>query len=490
MATATIILDNSGWAYGIRQGADMLAQGLETVEDAQAWADDRGILVTVDLATRRIEWQLVPAYRQDAIQFLIGEINKKARKLGIGGADLRFGQPEEREVSIRAPDGNGYRKAKRMCVTLTGFVAVPRIAGWRVAAVLDHTLRTADEPNNLLGSVDRTFALPEKFRTVAGLCEHCGMNRRRSKTVVLVGAAGDTKQVGLSCLKDYTGSDPTGALASLASFDSLSRCQDADWDDEAGFARCQERAWDVHEFLLVAAAVIRVDGFFSRAKAEDQNCAATVDTVLDAFRALRKEGPAGKTACMYYPAESGSEIEALHARDAAVVDVALAWGRDLQADGSYEHNLRVACRAHKVIPKTAGLLTSLIPAYQRMLARAAEALEKAKHPEAAPPVIGKEGERLEIDVQLLGVSSFEGTFGPTTIYKFATPEGARLVTFASGRGLYVADDKGDREAIVGDNVRIRGTVKGFSEFRGVTETQLSRVAIAPPAKVKKIRKAA
>lgn len=467
--------------YAIRIGSSVLDDRFDTVAEALAHAATLGRTPVLTLGVRYVDWR-VPAYRVEAIQAIVAEINKKAAKRGTGGAQVSFGAPYTTKVEIATASGDVI-KADRVVRRMQAFVETPKIAGWHFRAVLDHTLWTAEAPANVISTRDREFALPDGYRTAAPTCDHCGKVRRRGKTVVVQHDSGAIKQIGLTCMEAYLGSDPLGGLAALASFDELGRACDGEEDEGFAFSK-SPRQWPLGEYLAAVATCIRVDGWMSRKLAEDKMTTATADNARDLLTAWRK-GPETKIERDALARYGGGPSLA----DCAEATAAWEWCKAIEASSDYDHNLRTIAHAGFVAIKWIGLAASMVAAYQRDLNRRAAEAAKAARGDGGVH-LGKIGERLELEVEVIGSRTIEGYYGATQLLKFQADDGSQLMTFASGSGLRVPDGDSDREIKIGDKIRIRGTVKDHKSFQGQAETQLSRVALAPPPKAKKARKAA
>ena len=93
----------------------------------------------------------------------------------------------------------------------------------------------------------------------------------------------------------------------------------------------------------------------------------------------------------------------------------------------------------------------------------------ANRPDAVLPVAdkdktyGAEGERIDVDVTVIRKNCFSGMYGITYIISMVTADGAMLVS----KGKFVAD--------VGENIRIRGTIKEHSRYNDQMQTVVQRV---------------
>ena len=106
--------------------------------------------------------------------------------------------------------------------------------------------------------------------------------------------------------------------------------------------------------------------------------------------------------------------------------------------------------------------------------------------------VAEVGARIEFDVTLEWTFTFEGNFGPVTLYKFIDADGNLLVWFASNSfcpGPVSPDNfEPNEEIAVGQRVKIKGTVKKHEERDGIKQTVLSRVAESLTKAEKKARK--
>ena len=85
---------------------------------------------------------------------------------------------------------------------------------------------------------------------------------------------------------------------------------------------------------------------------------------------------------------------------------------------------------------------------------------------------GEVGQKLEIEVTYTGCSSFETVYGWTTVYRFDTADGAHLVwktgADLGGNDWYIEN---------GDKITIKATIKDHKEYRGIEQTELTRLKV-------------
>jgi hypothetical protein len=300
--------------------------------------------------------------------------------------------------------------------------------------------------------------LPARFRTTGTECEHCNAARMRKDVFVCHNAErGEWKQIGRTCVRDFLGHDPARLLAAFVAVSVIGK----EFGDFIGGGHAYP-TFDTVSMLEYTAACIRVDGWTSRAKAEQFGKTATASFVGDCF--ARGETGA-KARARYEPSEADKKT----AREA------LDWVRGplatQETHSDYEFNL-VASLRHEVIDgRTFGIAASSVQAYLRATSREAE-LNMKRAANAASVFVGAEKERLrDIPVTIEFKTLVESDFGASYLLKMRRADGCLFSWFCSGNGA--ADFK------AGDAVLVTGTVKAHREYKGTKETQLTRCKLAP-----------
>lgn len=343
-------------------------------------------------------------------------------------------------------------RVKYLTVQLDG--SRPVIPGWRFVATLEHL---SDEAN-LIRAVPGEEIDP-RFRTAPSWCDHCKTERRRIDTfLVYETATGTFKQVGSTCLKDYTGWADPHALASwlqiLGTLDHLLTEPTEGWSP----GRYGGYAYPPEEVLAHAAAWIRTDGWVSRGRARvDYTIGpATADKVAHDLNYCKYQYLTGADRC-----EEHLDVED---RDRIEAAKGLAWAQDLTGDlNDYLYNVHTLARAEAWEPAHLGLGCSIISAWHRAEERAINEKRRAEQ-QAASTWIGTKGERRTFTAQITGIRALDSQYGVVYLTKMVDAEGHILTWFGTGF------DNVDQ----GDTVTFKGTVKDHREYDGGQETQLTR----------------
>lgn len=410
----------------------------------------------------------LPASRLADAQALVARFSRKAEKFGMSAPVLvivrefhRFwlvnsdgeAMGEATEIAPVVPAGRRWyvRSLAMVEIEVTG--ERPIVAGWRFAAVIEAT----PAGNLLRKSPDFAGDLPVRFRDCTSDCDHCNTVRNRSETFVVQHVdSAEFKQVGRTCLQDFTGAaDPSAWIAKYQFERSLADL--AGWDDgEGGYGHARPAVLTTM-FVAMVAAHVRAFGYMSAAKARDSfNMMATGDEVF--MGATDKEA-----------ARRDAYIDAVTDEDRALAADAIAWvnSSDVGEVSDYIHNVRIYAAAEVVDGKGANTLASLVQTYRKHLGIRAEKASKAN--EHLPGVSVKQRVR-DLELTLVAEHSFDTMYGTKWILRFEDAAGRCVVwkTTSPGSGYKT-----------GDRVLLTGTVKDLGEYKGTKQTELSRCKVAP-----------
>lgn len=389
----------------------------------------------------------------NAVKFAdaISALNKRAKRIGV--------QPA---VATRVGDGiaifdvwdrQGNRTDKVRCHYVDYVVTgeKPVIAGWAFVATIQH----AGEAGNVLRTIPGV-ELPEQYRNATPEhCDHCGMVRNRKDTYIVRNVeTGEYRQVGSSCLRDFTGTNATpeaiarraGWLFDFAGLGSYGRLGDSLGDNLA-------------EYLTVVSAVIRDSGWLSKSAVYNGSgygipTAQLAEQVMHPFHGSKDQ--------LAYAAKITESItESDTKRASATID----YVRDmagLEGLNDYLHNLTVVIAGDYVPERGYGLAASAIPFYMREMEKIE--LRKVRESKPVSQHIGAIGGKIETHVTIVSVRELASDYGTTLLVKMADDAGNDITWFASGNV--------NPEA--GQSYTLRGTVKKHDTYNGQAQTVVTR----------------
>lgn len=381
------------------------------------------------------------------------KIDQIYRKCQSYGCNFEFDivGDEFREIT----DEHGRRVTAHYIIVEAEGTAV--INGWEFAAALEHT------PNgNIIKGVPG-IEIPERYYKAAPVCEHCNTIRNRKDTYVVRNReTGEFKQVGKSCLKDYThGLSVELAAQYVSLFDELIR-------GEAPYqGACVEHFINTEEYLRYVAETTRRFGY---TKCEE--CVqGTADKALGFYQAdhgaITFRGLLERLQNEMQSVDFNANAE----ENVKLVHDALAWLAGQKPTSSYVQSLGTACSLEYVTQRNYKLVASLLRWYNREVTRHYEAYRD----ESGSEFVGREGDALKVDAQYVKcLTSWEGQYGTTYMYKILGHDGNTYI-WKTGKGFPSSymDTALDTGSLI-----ITGTVKKHAEFNGVKQTELTRCKLS------------
>ncbi|NDG03362.1 MAG: hypothetical protein EB119_09275, partial [Synechococcaceae bacterium WBB_34_004] len=257
-------------------------------------------------------------------QTKLESLSKLIEKLAKTATKLKAEAPEAivRGVQIwpAITTASGYLVKPQQTKTIVEFLGVsPKLeGGWEFLATLEHLGDT-----NVVRAIPGV-TLPEAFQTSKPFCDHCQKIRGRKETFVVKSEAGEIKQVGRACLKDYLGHKSLEQIGWLHTLIAEIR----EFNDDEGSSHIPNQIGPI-EMLIHAVAVIEAFGFFGREAAARCDQFPTSDRVLANIWGLNET----------------DKVQLTEAHLAKAEEV-FAWIGTLSSDSQYNHNLK-ATALHK-----------------------------------------------------------------------------------------------------------------------------------------------
>lgn len=326
--------------------------------------------------------------------------------------------------------------------------------GWRFVATIEHK-----DGGNIIRQYDTAVEIPVKYRNAPPVCEHCNSKRRRRDTYIIQNEAGEFKQVGKSCLLDYTsGLSAENVAAFMEGFDL---------EDYAAPIGGWKMYYDVKEYLSRAYEVTRIFGFAPTSAMDSTVCMIYECDEIQHKGANPKIRSEVATAERMEAGRYNPKSKEAQAAAQNIID----WAKSFKdSETGYLYNLSVLCSSDFVEGRDLGILASAPHSYNRAMEREEERKrreQKRKEEQerrGASQHMGTVGEKLEADVDSFTVlTSFSTQWGITIIYKFV-----------SGGNTIIWKTSSELPKTVS---HISGRVKEHSEFNGEKQTVLTRCKV-------------
>lgn len=372
------------------------------------------------------------------------KINARAVRRGFTGRIEVTGT--ERTVSETGPGGES-RTYIVIDTTISG--EAPHYGGWEFLAAVDAISTTDGEDFILRTAPGVDAASVDRNTLTAGFCDHCKAIRANRIYTFLVRnvETGEVKQVGKSCLRDFTGHQGRPVFVDLDSVID-------DITDFLGSFPHSPLEYTPETLVAIAWAASRAYGWKPGSHGGYTTAMAVSDYLFGTTKAARKVRD-----------DLSPEVPAATTKAKEIISALLS-GLDTTSD--YTINLAAALRGVSVSRRHFGIVVSAVAAYERMIGdrirTAAEAKTKAESTYA-----GTVGDKLTITGTITRALAVDTSFGyhESTSMLFIIEAGTTVLKTVTKAAWAF-------EANQGDTVTITATVKGHQEYHGTRQTVVTR----------------
>lgn len=383
----------------------------------------------------------IPAVNFDAFEVAMRKLAHRAERLGSAPVGFTVVRRYVAKRRLVGADGRATTAHSPM-VEVEVFGPRPRFDGWTFVGRLDFT-SAAPAVLRMMVPGERC---PDAFYDVEpGRCDHCHASRQRKDSFLVRHDDGRVLVVGRQCLADFLGHQAPETIAALATcvLDVFAAATDAERDGYGGVD-----VWEPATVLAIACYSVRTTGW-----APSQSDLSTRDAV----------------SMMLTPAREPAESERLRALreitdgDRAKAAAILEWSQGATPDSDYLHNVK-AVLSNGIVYRTLGIAVSAVVAYDRAMEREIARKHRESGRDGCSTHVGKAGDRVEFDGEVLAVRYSDSAWGTTTIVKLRDDGGNVFTWFASNMP----------EVETGARVRVKGTVKKHEIYRNEHQTVLTR----------------
>lgn len=371
----------------------------------------------------------IPFENIDSLRKKIEKVNKKA---SLYNCSFIYKEIEEKDIKVETKVGDIFAPYVYKKVVIVKIEGIIKNGDWSVVGVIEHC-----NGFNVIHSMSSKCSL-EKYRNAKSFCEHCGTLRKRNKTVIVYNSnTRELKQVGTTCLLDYTGID----LATIGYYESIVKeCKDCE-----NTVYKPEYYIEVALFLNSVVHCIKKYGWASKQMSYDSN-----GEVI----------PTSKRALEEYL--NGS----FYLEETQFTNMAINFIKNCQEDTEFMRNLKSMVSV-KTIPVNKISYIACIPNIYN------QHLESEKRKKA----LAEQAEKYEyfssVDTKiratgvLFKTASFDTQFGTMFIYKMIVDK--YIFVWKTSKALEIDEN--------GIKCQIEGKIKEHSEYKGIKQNILTRCKI-------------
>lgn len=377
------------------------------------------------------------------------KIRNKCKKLGCDYRYKRIGE-EFREIEI-----DGVKQTAKFILVDVDGVAI--VSGWKLVARIDH-----EDAGVIISKVAFDEEVPDKYRYGRPVCEHCNSDRKRKVVYVLKNEqTGEYKQVGATCLMDFTHGLDANYAAMYMSF--IHEVEEYDGLPAVGGG---PRYYSVEDYLCYAVECANKFGW--TAKSSDGY--STADRAWDYYMVKEfggspcfgtREEVLGK---MYEVGFDANSDDVITKRDAVLEFIIKN-----EDTSDYILTLKTLATAKYFRNRFTGFVASMVRCYDKHVEQIErEKEQRRKAAESKSKHLGSIGDKITRNIKSLQLlTSWDGMYGTTYMYSMEDDDGNVLIWKSS---KWIDLDHADYH-------RVTGTVKEHSEFRGVKQTNLTRCSL-------------
>lgn len=385
----------------------------------------------------------------DATLAKIAKINERAAKRGLAGRLSVVIDPEvafttrrvcdhDRQVPCDAFGEFGHHYEQVVDVEISG--EAPKHDGWTFAARVDRIAGTDAYTLATAPGVDHV----RREGIVLGNCDHCGTNRARKTTYIMVNdEAGEQVQVGSTCIKDFLGWEGTVAWLDAP----------AEIDDEwLGGSYHVDPLYDVATVVRLALASIRLRGFVSTQAYGERSTRDHVSLAFVVNRLTEREEQEKRALLAAAESESSEQVEAI---------LAFLRSDDFAGQSSYVDNLKIIASLEYVGSRQMGLLVSAPQAYAKHLGNVRE-----REAKKVSEWVGTVGQKVTVEVTLERLQTISTAYGTSLLVIGRTEAGEIVKTFTTAQWAWDVEE--------GQMVTLTATVKEHEDYNGTKQTNVTR----------------
>jgi hypothetical protein len=314
-------------------------------------------------------------------------------------------------------------------------------------AVLDHTVsETENIIHNLTTESEKPVEIPEKYRTVKSICEHCKSNRQRNKTVLLQDAENNIKQVGTDCIKEYTGIDASDIISIYADIhELLIQDLEADYERISHFPRYTETI----DYLTACIQLITEKGYVKESYRDNRA------TKIEAWEI------------------AGSDR--VNSKYKTIAEKVIEYFKNNTFTNDFLNNIKVYL--NNKYTKESGFIAYAYIAYQKQK-EIENKLKAEKEKGQKSSYVGNIGDKIELTLTIdrrITTEYVYSAYNSTTNYIYIMHDDKNnIFTWKTSTCIF---NNQNNPADTNDIIKLKGTIKAHNEYKETKQTELTRCKV-------------
>lgn len=427
------------------------------------------------------------AEKRKDVDKALDKLNKKCDRLGVSHPNVEFSNVYDHRFTDGTYEDDPFAVVEQrfkwyaidvfdITITLPEEI---KFGDWQAIAYIDHF-----EKQHIQFDIDADYNYDFEKIIDDKNCEHCNTIRNRRKSFVLKSKVdGSFKKVGSTCVKDFTGVDPTKffkafqhVIRTLGMFGEWGGFEDGSprWVDY--------RVWEIEHIWTVAKKVLDVDSKYI--KTEWKEIDIPYSYGYEKVRTNMGEATSDKVkkVLFEYDEESKYFVKPSEVNEKLVKGMR-KWldnmevrkenkvrynydinkEEEVEVENEFDAKLKEYSERKRVRSFEIGFTGWFVYSYMKYVSSLNEPVSEFQ---------GEIGKKIKIKATITNISEFKGYYGWTNVYKMVDSDGNIYTKFGKINENYVNTDKIKEGSIV----KVTAEVKKHNEFRGKKETLLGRIS--------------
>jgi hypothetical protein len=378
----------------------------------------------------------------------INRITKKLDKYGYTWSFEKLSESIEL-VNVYANDhiNKVHTKVNTIPVEVTTYsfeMQRLQLGEYRVIAVLEHNAIQDQEENiihNITTDSEQPITIPLHYRTVKSICEHCNNNRQRNKTVLLQDLEGNIKQVGTTCIKEYTGIDASDIISIYA---------------------------DIYDITLQE---LEID---HNSKGHLPKYDKTIDYLTACIQLITEEGYNKETTKYKAWEIAGTDYQDNKYQPIAQKVIDYFTSKTFDESQDFLNNIKQYITPEYT--KISGFVAYSFLAYQKQIEY--DAKKKAeKENKIQSDYVGNIGDKIQTELTYKNCFGYETMYGYQYIHIFEDNNGNQYKWKTTKGLIEKVVDNSYVTINLNDKANIKGTIKDHNEYNNTKQTELTRCKV-------------
>jgi len=416
----------------------------------------------------------------------IEKLNKKCNRLGVSHPTIEISDTYEYRFTDGTYEDDPFAIVEMrykwyvievfdLTITLSEEI---KFGDWEAIAYIDHF-----QHQHIQFDIDADYDYDFKAAINDNTCEHCNTKRSRKKSFILKSKSGEFKKVGSTCVKDFTGVDPTKFFKAFQHIlRTLEMFGEGEWGGFEGDSPrwLDYRVFDINHIWTVSKKILEVDGVYIKTEWEEIENPSGYGYIKVRTNVNDATSDKVKSVLFDYDPESEyfvkpSEIDEdfvksmrewlfnMDVRKQKREGCTIIDGTSNEVENDFDVKLKTYAKRKRVRSFEIGFTGWIVDAYNKYVKSLSEYVSEFQ---------GEVGKKIQIEATITSLSGFNGSYGWTNVYKMCDSIGNVYSKFGTINARYADTD----ELKEGSILKMTAVIKKHNEFRGKNETVLGRVS--------------